>query len=39
MLEKNGEKTYDTLLQLILDVSTFDDFTHLIALENGKAKS
>ena len=32
MLEKNGEKTYDTLLQLILDVSTFDDFTHLIAL-------
>lgn len=38
MLEKNGEKTYDTLLQLILDVSTFDDFTHLIALENGKKK-
>jgi len=38
MLEKNGEKTYDTLLQLILDVSTFDDFTHLIALENGKEK-
>ncbi len=39
MLEKNGEKTYDTLLQLILDVSTFDDFTHLIALENGKEKA
>lgn len=33
-----GEIFLNKDIDLILDVSTFDDFTHLIALENGKEK-
>lgn len=38
MLEINGERTQKTLLQLIIDVSSFDDFSHLEILEDGKEK-
>ena len=38
MLEMNGEWTQETLLQLIIDVSSFDDFSHLEILEDGKEK-
>lgn len=38
ILERNGEKAYPILLQLICDVSDFDDFAHLERLDNGKEK-
>ncbi len=38
MLSKNGAKTQENLMQLILDVSCFNDYSHLERLEDGKSK-
>ncbi|MDE5595651.1 MAG: restriction endonuclease [Muribaculaceae bacterium] len=38
MLERNGERTFPILLQLICTVSDFADFSHLERLEDGKKK-
>ncbi len=38
MLERNGERTFPILLQLLCIVSDFNDFSHLERLEDGKNK-
>lgn len=39
MLERNGDKTFQSLLQLLCTVSEFSDFSHLLRLEDGKTKA
>lgn len=39
MLERNGDKTFQSLLQLLYTVSGFSDFSHLLRLEDGKTKA
>lgn len=39
MLVKNGGRTHNTLMQLIIAVSDFADFSHLEILEGGKEKA
>lgn len=39
ILVKNGDKTYNDLMQLLFSVSDFSDFSHLEILDGGKEKA